>query len=40
MVTLTKDGFQEIESDVVGERFRRINDRRAESRGIAGGQLR
>ena len=40
MVTLTKDGFQEIDSDVVGERFRRINDRRAESRGIAGGQLR
>ena len=40
MVTLTKDGFQEIEGDAVGERFRRINDRRAESRGIAGGQLR
>lgn len=40
MVTLTKDGFQELDSETVGERFRRINDRRAQSRGIAGGELR
>lgn len=40
MVTLTKDGFTELDTESVGERFRRINDRRAQSRGIAGGQLR
>ena len=40
MITLTKSGFLELEAEAVGERFRRINDRRASSGGIAGGQLR
>jgi proteasome beta subunit len=40
MVTLSEDGFQELPSADVGERFRSINVRRTESRGVAGGSLR
>lgn len=40
MVVLDAAGFRELPADEVGERFRRINERRAESRGVAGGALR
>jgi len=40
MVTLSDEGFQELSSADVGERFRAINVRRTESRGVAGGSLR
>ena len=40
MVTLNEQGFQELSSDEVGERFRVINERRTESGGVAGGALR
>jgi proteasome beta subunit len=40
MVTVDAAGFQEIANDEVGERFRLINQRRTESRGVAGGSLR
>jgi hypothetical protein len=40
MVVLDAAGFRELAGDDVGERFRRINERRAESRGVAGGALR
>jgi proteasome beta subunit len=39
MVTLTEAGFQEIPPGEVGERFRVINERRTQSRGLAGGAL-
>jgi proteasome beta subunit len=40
MITVSADGFQEIVAAQVGERFRLINERRTESRGVAGGSLR
>jgi proteasome beta subunit len=40
MVTVNADGFQEIAGLEVGVRFRLINERRTESRGVAGGTLR
>lgn len=40
MVTVSEAGFQELVSTEVGERFRLINERRTESRGVAGGALR
>ncbi len=40
MITVSADGFQELNNDDVGERFRAINERRTESRGVAGGSLR
>ncbi len=40
MITVSADGFQELPSAEVGERFRLINERRTESRGVAGGTLR
>jgi hypothetical protein len=40
MITVSADGFQEIAAAQVGERFRLINERRTESRGVAGGSLR
>ena len=40
MVTITEQGFQELASDEVGERFRAINERRTQSGGVAGGTLR
>jgi proteasome beta subunit len=40
MVTVDARGFAELPSAEVGERFRLINERRTESRGIAGGSLR
>jgi proteasome beta subunit len=40
MITVSAEGFQEIPSAEVGERFRLINERRTESRGVAGGSLR
>ena len=39
-ITVSAEGFQEIASPEVGERFRLINERRTESRGVAGGSLR
>jgi proteasome beta subunit len=40
MVTISSDGFQEIDAIEVGERFRVINERRTQSGGVAGGSLR
>ena len=40
IVTITKDGFQEMASDEVASRFRVINERRTISGGNAGGSLR
>jgi proteasome beta subunit len=40
MVVLSDQGFEELPSTDVGERFRAINVRRTESRGVAGGSLR
>jgi proteasome beta subunit len=40
VVTITEDGFQELASADVAERFRVINDRRTQSGGVAGGTLR
>jgi proteasome beta subunit len=40
MITVSSEGFQEIPAAEVGERFRLINERRTESRGVAGGSLR
>ncbi len=40
MVTLSAEGFVELAPSDVGERFRAINQRRTESRGIPGGTLR
>jgi proteasome beta subunit len=40
MVTLDAQGFQELDAPDVAERFRLINERRTQSRGLAGGSLR
>jgi len=40
MVTITDEGFRELDSAEVGERFRTIHDRRVSSGGVAGGTLR
>jgi proteasome beta subunit len=40
MVTVSAEGFQELDNNDVGERFRAINERRTQSRGVAGGSLR
>ncbi|MHB1087963.1 MAG: proteasome subunit beta [Acidimicrobiales bacterium] len=40
MVTITAEGFRELDTDVVAARFRAINDRRTQSGGVAGGTLR
>jgi hypothetical protein len=40
IVTISSDGFQELEHDDVAEQFRVINERRTQSGGIAGGSLR
>jgi proteasome beta subunit len=40
IVTISGDGFQELASEDVGERFRVINERRTQSGGVAGGSLR
>jgi proteasome beta subunit len=40
MVTVDAEGFQELPAGEVGERFKAINERRTESRGVAGGTLR
>jgi proteasome beta subunit len=40
MIVVSADGFQELAAAEVGERFRLINERRTESRGVAGGSLR
>ncbi|HVB69988.1 MAG TPA: proteasome subunit beta [Acidimicrobiales bacterium] len=40
MVTLNADGFRELAPEDVAQRFRTINERRTESKGLAGGTLR
>ncbi len=40
MVTITVEGFRELDADDVAARFRAINDRRTQSGGVAGGTLR
>jgi hypothetical protein len=40
MVTISSEGFQELDNDDAGERFRVINERRTQSGGVAGGSLR
>jgi proteasome beta subunit len=40
MVTLSAEGFRELDPDVAASTFRAINDRRAQTRGVAGGTLR
>jgi proteasome beta subunit len=40
IVTVDAEGFQELPAADVGERFKTINERRTESRGVAGGTLR
>jgi len=40
MVSIDADGFQELPASDVGERFAQINERRTQSRGLAGGSLR
>lgn len=40
MVTISSNGFEELEPGDVGERFRVINERRTQSGGVAGGSLR
>jgi proteasome beta subunit len=40
MVTLDAQGFQELDALDVADRFRLINERRTQSRGLAGGSLR
>ena len=40
IVTLTAEGFRELEQDLTAAIFRSINDRRAQSGGVAGGTLR
>jgi proteasome beta subunit len=40
MVTITKEGFAELDAVEVGERFRVIYERRTQSGGVAGGSLR
>jgi proteasome beta subunit len=40
MVTISSEGFQELEPEDVAGRFRVINERRTQSGGVAGGSLR
>ena len=40
MVTITSEGFQELDNDDGAARFRAINERRTQSGGVAGGTLR
>ena len=40
IVTISSDGFQELDHDDVAARFRVINERRTQSGGVAGGSLR
>ena len=40
IVTLTSEGFRELDQETAAATFRSINDRRAESGGVAGGTLR
>jgi proteasome beta subunit len=40
IVTLTFEGFRELDQEVAASTFRSINDRRSESGGVAGGTLR
>ena len=40
IVTLTSEGFRELDQEVAANTFRSINDRRSESGGVAGGTLR
>ena len=40
LVTLSAEGFRELDQEVAAATFRSINDRRAESGGVAGGTLR
>ncbi|HEY5303959.1 MAG TPA: proteasome subunit beta [Acidimicrobiales bacterium] len=40
IVTLTSEGFRELDPEVSASIFRSINDRRSESGGVAGGTLR
>ena len=40
VVTISVDGFQELAADDVARRFAAINERRTQSRGVAGGSLR
>ncbi len=40
MVTITAEGFRELDAEDVAARFRAINDRRTQSGGVAGGTLR
>ena len=40
IVTVSRDGFQELAADDVAQRFRVINERRTQSGGVAGGSLR
>jgi proteasome beta subunit len=40
MVTISADGFRELDAEDVASRFRAINDRRTQSGGVAGGTLR
>jgi len=40
MITVNAEGFQELPSAEVGERFRVINERRTQTGGVAGGVLR
>jgi len=40
MVTITSEGFQELDNDDIAARFRAINERRTQSGGVAGGTLR
>ena len=40
IVTISAEGFEELEADDVAGRFRVINERRTQSGGVAGGSLR
>ena len=40
MVTLTSEGFRELDQDTAKTIFQAINDRRTQSGGVAGGTLR
>ncbi len=40
MVTITAEGFRELDAEDVAARFRAINERRTQSGGVAGGTLR
>jgi hypothetical protein len=40
VVTISVDGFREVPTDEVAQRFSAINERRTQSGGVAGGSLR